>query len=430
MGLPGKEQCQWFRGSTTRPNIRYQVHDYDAEKEEEEVEALVGELKRRHPHGQVIVYCSSVAKTVRLAEVLQCVCYHRNVGSQEEKERLVGQLTSGSQQVFTATNALGLGVDAPTIRAVVHVGAVRKVRHYAQESGRAGRDGQASEAIIMRGFRVSRRGITAVPFPKDAEEEMVELIGGDGCIREVLDQAMDGREDRRGCGQGEERCQRCDGLGERADTDDEVTDGDECDEHEFEQQMSARRAQADRVHRQEAQDAMEVGRLEELMEEWKDGCQRCRAWGVRGDGHDIGSCQKEMAEEIRQGIEDFTSRKQWARFSCCFECGLPQSVCESFALDTASGGYHKQSGVDCQYGGVLVEMVFSVWSRHVDLVGDMLQAAMEQDGWMAQTEREREDGPGMGAIGRWFCEKKRWGGIEVNKMSWFIVQVMGGESRA
>ncbi|PVI04176.1 hypothetical protein DM02DRAFT_693199, partial [Periconia macrospinosa] len=117
IGLPGKEQCQWFHGSTTRPNIQYQVHNYDVEKEEEveEVEALVGELKRRYPHGQVIVYCSSVAKTVRLAEVLQCVYYHQNVGSQGGKEKLVEQLTSGTQQVFTATNTLGLGVDAPTI---------------------------------------------------------------------------------------------------------------------------------------------------------------------------------------------------------------------------------------------------------------------------------------------------------------------------
>lgn len=428
MGLPGKEQCQWFRGNTTRPNIQYQVFDYNVEKEEEEVEALVAALQRRHPHGQVVVYCSSVAKTVRLAEVLQCVCYHRNIGSQGEKERLVEQLASGSQRVLTATNALGLGVDARTIRAVVHVGAVRKVRHYAQESGRAGRDGKASEAIIMRGFRATRRGITAVPFPRDAEEDIVELIGGDGCIREVLDKAMDGREERKGCEQGEERCQRCERAGETTDRDGLLAVGgaEIHDKHEFERQMLARKSQADQVNWQEARDAIEVGQLGELMEEWKDGCQRCRAWGVRGDGHDIWSCKGEMAEEVRQGMKDFTSRKQWAKFSCCFGCGLPQSVCESFALDIASGGYYKQSGADCQYKGVLVEMVFSVWTRHVGLVGDMLQAAMEQDGWMAQTEGEIENGPGMGAIGRWFCEKKRWGGIEGNKMCWFIVQVMGG----
>ncbi|KAF2801298.1 uncharacterized protein BDZ99DRAFT_403678, partial [Mytilinidion resinicola] len=55
-------------------------------------------------------------------------------------------------QVFTATNALGLGINMPTIRAVVHVGTIRKMRYYAQESGRAGRNGRKSKAIIMHGF--------------------------------------------------------------------------------------------------------------------------------------------------------------------------------------------------------------------------------------------------------------------------------------
>ena len=54
--------------------------------------------------------------------------------------------------MFTATNALGLGVDTLTIQAVVHIGTVQKMRHYAQESRRAGRDGKISEAIIMRGY--------------------------------------------------------------------------------------------------------------------------------------------------------------------------------------------------------------------------------------------------------------------------------------
>ncbi|KAF2803442.1 uncharacterized protein BDZ99DRAFT_372662, partial [Mytilinidion resinicola] len=81
------------------------------------------------------------------------------VGSSKEKSELVKQLTKGRQQVFTATNALGLGINAPTIRAVVHVGTIRKMRHYAQESGRAGRDGRKSEAIIMHGFRTDKRGV-------------------------------------------------------------------------------------------------------------------------------------------------------------------------------------------------------------------------------------------------------------------------------
>ncbi|KAK4031532.1 hypothetical protein C8A01DRAFT_21266, partial [Parachaetomium inaequale] len=52
-------------------------------------------------------------------------------------------------QVFIVTNALGLGVDTPWIRVVIYIGIVRRLQDYAQESGRAGRDRQANEAIII-----------------------------------------------------------------------------------------------------------------------------------------------------------------------------------------------------------------------------------------------------------------------------------------
>ena len=264
MGLPGKEQCQWFRGVTSRSNIQYQIHAYDMEKEEEAVRELVEQLKERYPPpGQVIVYCDTVKKTERLAEVLGCVCYHRNVGSSQEKKALVRQLTSGQQQVFTATNALGLGVDAPTIRAVVHVGVVRSVRQYAQESGRAGRDGMASEAIIMRRFRETRKGRIPRPLGGDVEPEMKELMDGVGCMRRVLDLAMDGRGDREGCQEGEEACQRCrvSSIGEM-ESDEEVgvtppvQIGEEREWAEFEQQSSARKIRAVRAAASQGQGAI------------------------------------------------------------------------------------------------------------------------------------------------------------------------------
>jgi len=125
MGLPAKEQCQWFRGVTARSNVQYQVQAYDVDDEEEAVQAVVEGLKEKYPlPGQVIVYCSMVEQAKRMVEVLGCVCYHREAGSAQEKRELVMQLTGGLQQVFTATNALGLGVDAPPIRAVVHIGVV------------------------------------------------------------------------------------------------------------------------------------------------------------------------------------------------------------------------------------------------------------------------------------------------------------------
>jgi superfamily II DNA helicase RecQ len=129
------------------------VHTYNVEDKQQAGVDLVEELKRKYLlPSQVIVYCSTKNRTVEMAGVLGAVCYHRAVGSIEEKKEIVQQLTSDEAQVFTATNALGLGIDALTIWAVVHIGTVWKIRHYAQESGRAGRDGEVSEAIIMRPY--------------------------------------------------------------------------------------------------------------------------------------------------------------------------------------------------------------------------------------------------------------------------------------
>jgi ATP-dependent helicase YprA (DUF1998 family) len=76
------------------------------------------------------VYCKTVAKTVEIVGELGGVCYYRKVESVEDKKEIVQQLTSRQQQVFTATNALELGVDAPTIQAVVYIGTVQKMQYY------------------------------------------------------------------------------------------------------------------------------------------------------------------------------------------------------------------------------------------------------------------------------------------------------------
>lgn len=77
MGLPDKSQCGWFQGRTTRKNVRYLVHEYDREDEEQAIVALVERLKARYPlPGQVVVYCGTVERTVRMAEVLGAVSFH------------------------------------------------------------------------------------------------------------------------------------------------------------------------------------------------------------------------------------------------------------------------------------------------------------------------------------------------------------------
>ena len=136
--------------------------------------------------------------------------YYREVGDAEQKKAIVRQLCQGKQQVFTATNALGLGIDAPSIRVVIHVGIVRELRGYAQESGRAGRDGLKSEAIILHRAKYDKAGrYRGLGLHKEVEAEMGEFIGSEGCVRVVIDRVMDGRTDRVCCEEEEEKCYRC-----------------------------------------------------------------------------------------------------------------------------------------------------------------------------------------------------------------------------
>ena len=67
------------------------------------------------------------------------------------KEQILRQLCSGTStvnRVIFATVAMGMGVDIPSIRNVIHIGPPCSVKACFQETGRAGRDGKAARAIL------------------------------------------------------------------------------------------------------------------------------------------------------------------------------------------------------------------------------------------------------------------------------------------
>jgi len=86
---------------------------------------------------------------VEIGEALQCPIYYCHVNDRAGKARRIKELREGKYRVISATNALGLEVDLLDIQVVIHTGQPWKLRDYAQESGRARRDGKSSKAIIV-----------------------------------------------------------------------------------------------------------------------------------------------------------------------------------------------------------------------------------------------------------------------------------------
>ncbi|KAF5139522.1 putative ATP-dependent DNA helicase Q1 [Metarhizium anisopliae] len=111
-----------------------------------------------------------------------------------------------------------MGIDVANVRLVVHAWMPKRMRDYVQESGRAGRDDQVSQAVVICGGihkesetdrqqQQAQRGRRNKV--KEREENTVDYVEKDQCRRIILDRSMDGRTDREECEDGEEKCDVC-----------------------------------------------------------------------------------------------------------------------------------------------------------------------------------------------------------------------------
>ncbi|MFC4097852.1 RecQ family ATP-dependent DNA helicase [Euzebyella saccharophila] len=100
-----------------------------------------------------IVYTSSRKMTVKLAQYLNsnqisATFFHGGLTKKEKQDKLQ-QWLNNDILIMVATNAFGMGVDKPDVGLVVHYQIPDSLENYFQEAGRAGRNGQASQAILL-----------------------------------------------------------------------------------------------------------------------------------------------------------------------------------------------------------------------------------------------------------------------------------------
>ena len=117
-----KEHVQIFRASTVRKNVAYRVIDISGigrkRDKEKMVLGLIQKNIRKHSTGKVVVYSNTVPKAKTIAESLGCDAYHHHAVG---KEHMLDDFREGRQPIIVATSALGMGVDIPDIRCIIHV---------------------------------------------------------------------------------------------------------------------------------------------------------------------------------------------------------------------------------------------------------------------------------------------------------------------